>query len=207
MYADRIKELRRVRAGDLIASPDNWREHPTHQQEALHKMLAGIGYADAVLARETDDGLQIIDGHLRASLDANQMVPVLVLDVDEEEARVLLLTLDPLASMASTNRDALGDLLDVVDVPDEYLENLLYELSTDPSTDPLPEQEWGGMPEFTHENLTAAIRLVVNFSSFENLENFGNLIGQKLTPKTRAIWYPQVGSESYVTRRYVDGSG
>jgi len=29
-------------------------------------MLAKVGYADAVIARETPDGLMLIDGHLRA---------------------------------------------------------------------------------------------------------------------------------------------
>ena len=39
----------------------------------------------------------LIDGHLRAETAPDMMVPVLVLDVTEEEADKLLLTLDPLA--------------------------------------------------------------------------------------------------------------
>ena len=32
---DRIKDLRRVRAGDLVPNPKNWRRHPRAQANAL----------------------------------------------------------------------------------------------------------------------------------------------------------------------------
>ena len=40
---DRIKELRRVRAGNLVPNPRNWRTHPRAQQDALRGVLAEIG--------------------------------------------------------------------------------------------------------------------------------------------------------------------
>ena len=64
----RIVELRRVLARDLIPNPRNWRTHPKAQQEAMQGILAEIGYADALLARETPAGLQIIDGHILGNL-------------------------------------------------------------------------------------------------------------------------------------------
>src|SRR5215469_15065977 len=101
---DRIKELRRVKARDLLPNPKNWRRHPKAQAEALRGLLAEVGYADALLARELPDGkLMLIDGHLRAETTPEMMVPVLVLDVTEEEADKLLLTLDPLAGMAEAD--------------------------------------------------------------------------------------------------------
>ena len=55
----------------LRPHPRNWRTHPAAQQDALRGVLAEIGYADALLARELADGsLQLIDGHLRAETDA-----------------------------------------------------------------------------------------------------------------------------------------
>ena len=41
---DRIKELRRVKASDLLPNPKNWRTHPVAQQDALKGLLAEIGY-------------------------------------------------------------------------------------------------------------------------------------------------------------------
>ena len=108
---NRITELRHVRAGDLLPNPANWRKHPKGQRDALEGMLAQVGYADALIARETPQGLILIDGHLRAGLDADQVVPVLVTDLDEDEALHVLATLDPLASMAQPDTEALDSLL------------------------------------------------------------------------------------------------
>ena len=95
---DRIKDFRRVPARDLVVNPKNWRKHPAAQAEALRGLLDQIGYADALIARELPDGrLMLIDGHLRAETTPEQPVPVLVLDVNEAEADMILATLDPLA--------------------------------------------------------------------------------------------------------------
>jgi len=109
---DRIKELRRVKASDLFPSEKNWRTHPKAQVEALEGILSELGYADALLARELPDGtLVLIDGHCRRELTPDQMVPVLVTDLDEDEANKLMTVLDPLAAMAEANTEALGKLL------------------------------------------------------------------------------------------------
>ena len=125
MFRDRIKEFRRVKASELAPSPNNWRTHPQYQQDALRAILDDVGYADAILARETDKGLEVIDGHLRTSLDSDQTLPVLILDVNEEEAKKILLTLDPLAAMAETDSDILTALLSDVSFTDESLNTML----------------------------------------------------------------------------------
>lgn len=99
---DRVRELRRVPASQLNANQKNWRIHPKAQRKALSGLLDEIGFADAVLARELPDGsLELIDGHLRTEISKDQEIPVLVLDVNAEEADLLLATLDPLAGMAA----------------------------------------------------------------------------------------------------------
>jgi len=108
---DRVKELRRVPASELRANPKNWRRHPPSQEAALRGVLEDIGFADAVIARETDDGLELIDGHLRQEVMGDQSIPVLIVDVTEEEADKMLLTLDPLAMMAHADTDQLLHLL------------------------------------------------------------------------------------------------
>ena len=50
---DRIKELRRVPASELIPNLKNWRTHPQAQRDALRGVLAEIGFVDALIARET----------------------------------------------------------------------------------------------------------------------------------------------------------
>lgn len=127
---DRIKDFRRVRADSLRPHPRNWRTHPQAQQDALRGVLAEIGYADALVTRELADGsLELLDGHLRAELTPEQMVPVLVLDVSEDEALKLLATLDPLAAMAETNAEVLRGLIDDVTTDNAAVRGLLDSLA------------------------------------------------------------------------------
>jgi hypothetical protein len=125
---DRIKELRRVPAGELIPNPKNWRVHPEAQQDGLRAMLERVGYADAVIARETDAGLMLIDGHLRAETTPDAIVPVLVTDLTEAEADEVLATLDPLASLAEPDVDQLLKLLGGIEEPDASIQALLEDI-------------------------------------------------------------------------------
>jgi DNA modification methylase len=128
---DRIRELRRVQASELLPNPKNWRRHPAQQAAAMAGMLAEVGYADALLARETPDGLMLLDGHLRRDSTPTSMVPVLILDVTEEEADKILLTLDPLAGMATVDPESLQTLVDLVEWSSEDLAATLKPLWPD----------------------------------------------------------------------------
>ena len=126
---DRIKELRRVPASELLPNPKNWRTHPVAQQDALRGVLAEVGYADALIARETPEGLMLIDGHLRAETTPDATVPVLVLDIDEAESDLMLATLDPLAAMAGQDEERLSELLSTVTSDNDTVNVLLQTLA------------------------------------------------------------------------------
>jgi DNA modification methylase len=127
---NRVKALRTVKASELAPNPKNWRTHPKAQQDALRGILAEVGYADALLARELPDGsLMLVDGHLRAETTPEQEVPVLILDIDETEADKLLLSLDPLAALAETNAAALDSLLREVDTGSEGLQQMYADMA------------------------------------------------------------------------------
>ena len=127
---NRVKELRYVPASQLQPNPKNWRTHPEQQQNALRGILAEVGIAGAVLARETPEGgLMLIDGHLRADVLQNTEVPVLVLDVNEAEADKLLATIDPLGAMAEADADKLQELLEEVETASEALADMFTELA------------------------------------------------------------------------------
>lgn len=147
---DRVKELRRVRATELRPNPRNWRIHPDRQRDALRGILAEIGYADALLARELSDGsLELVDGHLRAETTPEQEVPVLVLDLSEQEAGKLLALLDPLAGLAEADSDILAALLADVETDNEAVQRMLDDLAAqpDPTFDDDPDHgEPGDVP-------------------------------------------------------------
>ena len=154
MNENRVKELRHVRAGDLKADDCNWRRHPQAQRDALEVILKRVGYADAVIARETPDGLVIIDGHLRAELDAEQVVPVLVTDLSEAEAGELLLTLDPLAAMAEADTQALAELANSMPDDEDFRELLTGLHDADLFPPPTPDVDPDDAPEPPEEPVT-----------------------------------------------------
>ena len=96
---NRIKTHRRVRAAELVPLEWNFRLHPGAQKAALAAIYDEVGFARSLLAYELPDGrLKLIDGHLRRDLDPDMEVDVEVLDVNDAEARALLLSIDPLAA-------------------------------------------------------------------------------------------------------------
>jgi hypothetical protein len=134
---DRIKELRRVKADTLRPNPRNWRSHPQQQRDVLCGVLAEIGYAGALLARELPDGsLELIDGHLRAETTPDMEVPVLVLDLSEQEADKLLALHDPLAGMAEADQGVLQELVSRVETENDAVRALLDGLCGDVENPP-----------------------------------------------------------------------
>jgi hypothetical protein len=146
---NRIKSHRRVRAGDLVPHELNFRLHPEHQRDALQVLYAEVGFARSLLAYELPDGrLKLIDGHLRRDLDPDMEVDVEVLDVNEDEARALLLSIDPLAALAQTQEQIHRRLLEITPTDFEELkaawrataESCLEEFSATPAAAACPVQ-------------------------------------------------------------------
>src|SRR5262245_44826658 len=113
---NRIVRHVRVRAGDLVPHELNPRLHSDAQRTALASLYDEIGFARSLLAYQLADGrLKLIDGHLRADMDPDHEVEVEVLDVNDAEARALLLAIDPLAQMAGYDIDVLDELLQIAE--------------------------------------------------------------------------------------------
>jgi SpoVK/Ycf46/Vps4 family AAA+-type ATPase len=155
---DRIKELRRIKAGDLRANAKNWRLHPEGQKSALSGLLKEIGFVGALIAREVEGGqLELIDGHLRADIAEDSEVPVLIVDLDAEEAAKILATYDPLTSMAVVDDAALAALLEEVDIDDnaelrKLMEDLQDKFEEEEETATEEPHEVPGMVLNPHEH-------------------------------------------------------
>lgn len=126
---DRIKELRRIPARELLANRKNWQRHPLRQRAALQAIVAEVGFASAVVAYETPEGLVLIDGHGRVQgAKPDDLVPTLVLDVDASDADKLLAAMDSIAKMAEKDDVALSELLDTVTFDEADLRRMAADL-------------------------------------------------------------------------------
>lgn len=128
---DRIKELRRIKASDLLDNPKNWRKHPKGQKDALDAVLKSIGFAGAELTFETPNGTMLIDGHLRKERSGDELIPCLITDLTQEEADLLLASFDPIAAMAQADQEKLDELISGLDSDDAELQKLLDSLASD----------------------------------------------------------------------------
>jgi hypothetical protein len=68
------------------------------------------------------------------------------------------------------------------------------------------KKEWKGMPEFIQEDLSPFQSIIVHFEKKEDVEKFSKLVGQRLTKKTKNIWYPKAEILIAANKRYVDES-
>lgn len=103
-----------VQAADqFIASPDNWRKHPSAQEDALVAVLSRVGWVQEVIVSRRSG--HVIDGHLRvlAALKRGDKTPVPYkeVDVSESEEALILSTMDPLSAMAIPDQPKLDELL------------------------------------------------------------------------------------------------
>lgn len=131
-----------------------------------------------------------MDGHLRASLDPETLVPVLVTDLDEKEGETMLLATDPLAMLAEADQDLLADLLsnadtDIAGMPDlvALLQTQFMTMSLPPVTDEFSRARAdggaGGEPGSAGGDSAAAppsdIRVVQLYMTQGTLDEFQDL--------------------------------
>lgn len=104
----------------------NWRFHPPLQREAMAGVLRELGWIQQLVVNRRTGTL--VDGHLRLllALEAGEpTVPVLYVDLDEAHERLALVTLDPLAALAETQKDRLTTLLHEVQSNEHAVQQLL----------------------------------------------------------------------------------
>lgn len=68
------------------------------------------------------------------------------------------------------------------------------------------EEYWRGMPEFVQENLAPRHSIQVEFARREDVDAFGKLVGQTITPtgkRTRCVWYPEAEIGRFAGKAYV----
>jgi len=126
----------------LLANPLNWRIHPQFQQDALKGVLDEVGWVQQVIVNKRTGHL--IDGHLRVTLSMRNgadEIPVNYVDLSEEEERLVLATLDPLAGLAVPDTDMYQDLIADLEIDDDSLNELLSDIAGEQLTEGLTDPD------------------------------------------------------------------
>lgn len=124
----RIVGHSRQKAGEFLANPANWRTHGLAQEAQLTSVLNDVGFVQSVIVNKRTDAAwgrdrnveTLVDGHLRvkAALARGEdtEVPVSFVDLTPDEERLVLLTLDPIGTMAGRDDELLQGLRTQVEV-------------------------------------------------------------------------------------------
>jgi DNA modification methylase len=122
----------------LLANPHNHRIHPKRQQDALGGSLDTLGYIQTVIVNRATG--HIVDGHLRVTMalrEGQKSIPVTYVELTAEEEAQALLSLDPIAAMAATDKDKVDELLRMVNTDNEQVMKHLTDFAAE------NKLEWG----------------------------------------------------------------
>lgn len=114
----------------MLAHPSNWRLHPKNQQDALSGVLNEIGWIQSVIVNQRTGF--VIDGHLRVALAISHRepeIPVVYVDLSDEEEALALASIDPISAMAATDKELLDSLLRDVSSADAGVMAMLSDLA------------------------------------------------------------------------------
>lgn len=142
--------------------------------------------------------LMILGGNmrLRAMKEAGMTeIPVHIVDWPEDKQRQFIVKDN--ASFGEWNWEELANQYDV-----QELDN--WGVDSYSATGADPEKEWEGMPEFSQEAQDAYKTLSIHFEKKEHVEEFEALLNQKITEKTKFIWFPEkkrrdLSDQGYIT--------
>lgn len=110
-WRNRIVKVADVPPAELKAHPYNWRDHPQAQDDALGQSLDTLGWVKRTVVNINTG--HIIDGHLRVDRAVRlgePTVPVIYVDLTENEERLALAVFDPVANEAATDDEKIREL-------------------------------------------------------------------------------------------------
>ena len=155
-FRDRIRELRRVRCGDIEEHPGNIRRHGGAQMGALTGDLVERGKTRPLIAFPADglgpkgdfDRLMFADGHGRRGIDPDEVWPVIVTDLTREEADRDLFC-DSIGEMATYDPVALDAAIRAAETGCQEIADMLTQLWEDnkPPDEPAAPEDFGEVDE------------------------------------------------------------
>lgn len=192
---------------ELTPYDKNARTHSDAQIDQIVASIKEFGFTNPILL---DRNGRVAAGHGRLAaakkLGMDSVPCIELAGLTERQIRAYILADNKLAQNAGWDEELLK--LELTDLKlDGFDVSLLgwspVELDQiwAPETD--ASAEWQGMPEFEQGNKMAWRSIIVHFNGPEDLEAFQKLVGQRMTEKTKFIWYPQAEKADVAGKRYV----
>lgn len=179
-----------------------WDKNPKkHHKEAIIESIKRFDVTKPILIRKGTN--TIIAGHGRVEAFKElgyKEVPVIELNMSEADAHAYAV-IDNQTTMEYGWDDVMLNLvLDEIKMETPDLDLKLFGLVDADEGDTVkidPNGEWAGMPEFVMDDAMGRV-IVMHFKTDEAVDSFAKAIGQKITDRTKYLWYPK---EPKISRR------
>lgn len=215
MEVEKKLQIVYVPIDEINPNPANPRRPTDEDIAAVKQSIITFGYDTPILVRR--EGNMVIAGHTRLKALkelGHTEVPVVFTDLDEISARVRGVNDNKLVENVRWDFPMLADLFvdfdqndvkfDLTGFDQQKIENIVTFFGNKTGT---TDSQQDGMPAFEQENQNCYKSLIVHFLKVEDYVKFTDLVGQKLTDKTKFIWYPKQDSDQFNTgKEYVDES-
>jgi ParB family transcriptional regulator, chromosome partitioning protein len=203
--------LTEINIADLKHNTNNSRTHSQAQIEQIMASIREFGFTNPVLIDEKN---KVIAGHGRLEaaeqLGINKIPCIALKNLTDAQKR---------AYVIADNQIALNSGWDFSKLKEELLslKGMDFDLSTvgfrDDELDVLlrtnqefdADSEWVGMPDYDNQDKTAFRSLIVHFKDNGAVQEFCEVTNQRLSDKTKYIWFPVIEIESEVNKKYING--
>lgn len=215
-----ITEMEDGKLSDFRPQENNANAHTQRGLKALGDAYSEVGYVAPMTAAANGE---VLDGSARLEQAFDQFEDEALVIHHSGDRPIIMIrddvpdSDDPRAKKISYGANRIGEidlkwnpeqlLIDKeagIDFSSLFYENEFEMLIGEEVEDPL--DEWGGMPEFEQEDKTSFQAIHIHFKDQEAVNEFAALIQQKITDKTRSLWYPEIEIERYADKRYIDES-
>ena len=72
------------------------------------------------------------------------------------------------------------------------------------NSDTIWEEHWQDMPEFNMTPEVPILTIKVSFKRKEDIEKFGELMGQKIHENIKNYWFPKLNRKAFSGKKYHD---
>lgn len=183
----------RKKLSDVKLAPYNPRTISPAEREKLKKSIETFGYADLMTYNKRTGN--VVGGNQRLIVFKEmgvEQLDFIEVDLPLEREKILNLALNKISGEWDTVklRDILYELKSIdADVSLTGFDKLEIDNLLTTLPDFNPAKEWAGMPEYVSNN-TLGRTIAVHFKDEKAVEDFAKLVNQKITDKTRYIWFP-----------------
>lgn len=204
---NKLKVIYRPRR-ELLPYARNAMLHDEVQVAQLVESIKEFGWTNPILI---DEAGEIIAGHGRV-LAAEQLgvdpVPTITLSgLTDAQIRAYRLADNRLPRNAYWDEKLLSLEIQELKELDFDIDKIGFteaEVSKLLNIDPDDINEhWVGMPDFHQSDQNGCRQLIVHFETAIDVQNFAALIGQRITDKTKYLWYPEQHRDLVSDKAYV----